>query len=77
MKSFWYGLSALLLTSAFFTQFFQDRALLTGCLKLDWKIQFAGEIALSLAALAAGAFSGQGKPSEGASAGIKNPHGRK
>lgn len=76
MKSFWYGLSALFLTSAFFTQLFQDGAILPVWLHLDWKFQFAGEIVLSLAALAAGAFSGRGSPREGSSAESTNPHGR-
>jgi len=62
MKTFWYGVTAVCLTSAFFTQLAQDKCLITLIWGLDWKWQFAGEMIATLAALALGARS-QGKSS--------------
>ena len=55
MKRFCFGVTAVLLTSAFFTQFLQDRSLLTRLTGLDWKWQFIFEVVIAVTATFAGA----------------------
>jgi len=56
VKRLYYGITAVLLTSAFFTQLLQDNSLLAAWLGWDWKIQFCLELAAGTAATFAGAM---------------------
>jgi hypothetical protein len=49
-----FGITTVLLTSAFFTQLFQDGAWLARLTGIDWKVQFGGEVALAMVATLVG-----------------------
>jgi hypothetical protein len=55
MKRLCYGITAVLLTSAFVTQWAQDGAWMSRVWGIDWKIQFGAELAVALLATFAGA----------------------
>lgn len=50
VQRFFFGITTVLLTSAFFTQMLQDQAAFPRFLGIDWKIQFCLEIAVGTVA---------------------------
>ena len=50
MQRFFFGITTVLLTSAFFTQMLQDHAFFPKYLGIDWKYQFCLEIGIGTAA---------------------------
>lgn len=46
MQRFWFGVTTVLLTSAFFTQMVQEQAFLPRFFGIDWKVQFCLEIGI-------------------------------